>query len=184
MGGEHLDVFSLYAKVGLDSSEFDSGIKSVQGKGKSLASSLASSVGKGVGVAVKGVATLITAAGSAIAGLAAIGLNYNAQMETYTTNFEVMLGSTEAAAKKVEELKKMSAKTPFEMGDLAQATQTLLAFNVASDETGSILSMLGDISLGNAQKLDSLTRAYGKMNASQKVSLEDINMMIDFCPAA
>lgn len=133
----------------------------------------------GVGVLASGVVAATAAAGAAITALGAIGLNYNSQMETYTTNFEVMLGSSEAAAKKVEELKTLSAKTPFEMGDLAQATQTLLAFNVANEDTTGILTMLGDISMGNAQKLDSLSRAYGKMNASQKVSLEDINMMID-----
>lgn len=186
-----MNLFSLYAKIGLDTSEYDSGIKSAQSKAKGLASSLGSAmgkgvsaIGKGVGLAVKGITAATAAAGTAITALGAIGLNYNSQMETYTTNFEVMLGSQEAAAKKVEELKTMAAKTPFEMSDLAKGTQTLLAFNVASDESTSVLTKLGDISLGNSEKLDSLTRAYGKMNAAQKVTLEDINMMIDFCPAA
>lgn len=181
-----MNLFSLYAKIGLDTSEYESGIKSAQSKAKSLASSLGSAmgtgvsaIGKGVSLAVKGITAATAAAGTAITALGAIGLNYNSQMETYTTNFEVMLGSQEAAAKKVEELKTMAAKTPFEMADLAKGTQTLLAFNVASDESTGVLSKLGDISLGNSEKLDSLTRAYGKMNAAQKVTLEDINMMID-----
>ena len=186
-----MNLFSLYAKIGLDTSEYDKGIKSAQSKAKGLASSLGSAmrtgvsaIGKGVGVAVKGITAATAAAGTAIAALGAIGLNYNSQMETYATNFEVMLGSQEAAAKKVEELKTMAAKTPFEMADLAKGTQTLLAFNVASEDSTDVLTKLGDISLGNSNKLDSLTRAYGKMNAAQKVTLEDINMMIDFCPAA
>lgn len=181
-----MNLFSLYAKIGLDTSEYDKGIKDAQGKAKGLASSLTgamgtgiSAIGKGVTVAAKGIMTATAAAGAAITALGAIGLNYNSQMETYTTNFEVMLGSQEAAAKKVEELKTMAAKTPFEMADLAKGTQTLLAFNVASDESTDVLTKLGDISLGNSEKLDSLTRAYGKMNAAQKVTLEDINMMID-----
>lgn len=124
------------------------------------------------------------AIGTALKKLGSIGLQFNADMETYTTNFKVMLGEQEAAVKKVDDLKKMAAKTPFELGDLAQATQTLLAFNVATEDTQDVLSMLGDISLGNADKLQSLTRAYGKMNAAQKVTLEDINIMIEFCHAA
>lgn len=186
-----MNLFSLYAKIGLDTSEYEQGVKNAQNKAKSLASSLGgaigtgvSAIGKGVSVAVKGIATATAAAGAAITALGAIGLDYNSQMETYTTNFEVMLGSNEAAMQKVEELKTMAAKTPFEMSDLAKGTQTLLAFNVASDESTDVLTKLGDISLGNSEKLDSLTRAYGKMNAAQKVTLEDINMMIDFCPAA
>lgn len=115
----------------------------------------------------------------AVLGLGKIGLDYNAQMESYTTDFEVMLGDVGAAAEKVESLKQMAAKTPFELTDLANSTKILLAFNVANEDTNTVLRQLGDISLGNVEKMDSLTRAYGKMNASQKVTLEDINMMID-----
>lgn len=140
---------------------------------------LANSLKTGVTAGAKAAATAIAAASAAVVALGTVGLDYNKQMESYTTNFDVMLGDTAAAAEKVEELKEMGAKTPFEMADLASATQTLLAFNVSSSDTGDILTQLGDISLGNVQKLESLTRAYGKMNASQKVSLEDINMMID-----
>lgn len=115
----------------------------------------------------------------ALGKMATAGLRFNADMEMYTTNFRVMLGSQEEAVKKVEQLQKMAAKTPFELGDLANATQTLLAFNVASEDTQGILQMLGDISLGNADKLNSLTYAYGKMQAAQKVTLEDLNIMIE-----
>lgn len=133
-----------------------------------------------VGDRIKSAFKAVTVAGGALLGaFAKMGIDYNTQMETYTTNFEVMLGDTEAAVKKVNELKEMGAKTPFELSDLASATQTLLAFNVSADESNSVLQQLGDISLGNVEKLDSLTRAYGKMNASQKVTLEDINIMID-----
>lgn len=117
--------------------------------------------------------------GAAFGVLGGIGLKYSADMEMYTTNFAVMLGSQEAAVAKVEELKVMAAKTPFEMADLAQGTQTLLAFNISATESTGILQMLGDVSLGNSQKLETLSRAYGKMSSSRKVSLEDINMMID-----
>lgn len=129
--------------------------------------------------AAKGFVAMSTAAVGAVTAMGKIGIDYNSQMENYTTNFKVMLGSTEAAAAKVDELKKMAAKTPFEMADLAKGTQTLLAFNVTSDKSTGILKQLGDISLGNSQKLETLTRAYGKMNAAQKVDLESINMMID-----
>lgn len=174
-----MNLFSLYAKIGLDTSEYDKGIKEAQSKGKSFADSMAYDL-SGMAQKIKtGLKVTATAGAGFIAALGKIGLDYNAQMETYTTNFEVMLGDTEAAAQKVQDISDMAAKTPFELTDLASATQTLLAFNVANEDTNTVLQQLGDISLGNTQKLDSLTRAYGKMNASQKVTLEDINMMID-----
>lgn len=141
--------------------------------------SLSDKLKKGLSTAAKVATGVLTAVTSGVAALGKIGLEYNAQIESYTTDFEVMMGDAEAAARKVEELKEMGAKTPFELGDLASATKTLLAFNVSADDSTGVLQQLGDISLGNVQKLESLTRAYGKMNASQKVTLEDINMMID-----
>ena len=107
------------------------------------------------------------------------GVDYNASMESYLTNFKVMLGSEEAAATKLSEIRKMAASTPFSLDDLTSGTQTLLQFGIAADDTTGVLQRLGDISLGNAEKLQTLTRAYGKMSSAHKVTLENVNMMID-----
>lgn len=107
------------------------------------------------------------------------GVDYNASMESYLTNFKVMLGNEELAAAKLAELRKMAAATPFALSDLTEGTQTLLQFGVAADDTTGVLKQLGDISLGNADKLQTLVRAYGKMSSAQKVTLENVNMMID-----
>lgn len=158
--------------------EMDSLSKKTKNTGDSV-ESLSDKLKKGLSNAAKVATGVLTTVASGVVALGKIGLEYNAQIESYTTDFEVMMGDAEAAARKVEELKEMGAKTPFELGDLASATKTLLAFNVSADDSTGVLQQLGDISLGNVQKLESLTRAYGKMNASQKVTLEDINMMID-----
>ena len=79
------------------------------------------------------------------------GVDYNATMESYLTNFKVMLGSEEAAATKLSEIRKMAASTPFSLDDLTSGTQTLLQFGIAADDTTGVLQRLGDISLGNAE---------------------------------
>lgn len=107
------------------------------------------------------------------------GVDYNASMESYLTNFKVMLGNEELAAAKISELRKMAASTPFALSDLTEGTQTLLQFGIAADDTTDVLKQLGDISLGNADKLQTLVRAYGKMSSAKKVTLENVNMMID-----
>lgn len=107
------------------------------------------------------------------------GIDYNASMESYLTNFKVMLGNEEQAAAKLSELRKMAASTPFALSDLTEGTQTLLQFGIAADDTTGVLKQLGDISLGNADKLQTLVRAYGKMSSAHKVTLENVNMMID-----
>ena len=107
------------------------------------------------------------------------GVDYNASMESYLTNFKVMLGNEELAAAKLSELRKMAASTPFALSDLTEGTQILLQFGIAADDTTDVLKQLGDISLGNADKLQTLVRAYGKMSSAHKVTLENVNMMID-----
>lgn len=118
-------------------------------------------------------------ASSKLAEVVKSGVDYNATMESYLTNFKVMLGSEEAAATKLSEIRKMAAATPFSLSDLTEGTQMLLQFGIAADDTTGVLQRLGDISLGNAGKLQTLTRAYGKMSSAQKVTLENVNMMID-----
>ena len=118
-------------------------------------------------------------ASSKLAEVVKSGVDYNATMQSYLTNFKVMLGSEEAAATKLSEIRKMATSTPFTLDDLTSGTQTLLQFGIAADDTTGVLQQLGDISLGNADKLQTLVRAYGKMSSAQKVTLENVNMMID-----
>ena len=118
-------------------------------------------------------------AASSLQSVVKSGLDYNRSMESYLTNFKVMLGDEQLAAEKLEEIRRMAASTPFSLSDLTEGTQTLLQFGVAADDTTGVLKRLGDISLGNADKFQTLVRAYGKMSSAQKVTLENVNMMID-----
>lgn len=126
----------------------------------------------------------IKAAMSAVADgakkMVSAGLEYNQAMEGYITNFTTMLGgSSEAANGMVGSLQKLASATPLAMSDLAGGAQTLLAFGVASDDVSGTLQRLGDISLGNADKMQSLARAYGKATAQGKLTGETVQMMID-----
>lgn len=106
-------------------------------------------------------------------------VDYQKSMEYYTTSFTVMTGSADKASETVKKLADIGAKTPFDMPQLADATSLLMNFGFNADDAVDSMMMLGDISQGSADKLESISRAYGKMNSAQKVSLEDINMMID-----
>lgn len=106
-------------------------------------------------------------------------VDYQKSMEYYTTSFTVMTGSAEKASETVQKLADIGATTPFDMPQLADAASLLMNFGFSADDAVDSMMMLGDISQGNADKLDTIARAYGKMNSAQKVSLESINMMID-----
>lgn len=107
------------------------------------------------------------------------GIQYNAQMESYQASFETMLGSQEAAIKKLEELRTMAAETPFELSDLASATQTLLSFGVEVDKVSGYMEMLGDVSQGNRDRFNSLTLAFAQVSAAGKLTGQDLLQMVN-----
>ena len=120
-----------------------------------------------------GVTTPLTA-------LATAGVKYNASMETYLANLTTLLGGNEQAAQKLlDTLKEMANTTPYEATDLVKATQKMMAFGISAEDSLKYLNMLGDIAMGDANKMDSLTLAFSQISASGKASMEDINQMID-----
>lgn len=170
-----MNLFDLYAKISIDTGEYEAGINSAVSKGNKATQAIkASTIAMG-NLMAKG----IEAGAKALVNLGKTGLEYNSQMESYTSNFKVMLGSTEEAANKVEELKKLAASTPFGMGDLADATQTLLAFQVPAENTTSILSMLGDVALGDSAKLSSLATVFGQISSAGKLTGQDLMQFIN-----
>ena len=162
-----MNLFELFVKIGVDDQASDK------------ISSLSSKLGNGLKTAAKVGTAAIGAASTSVVALGKIGLDYNSQMEQYTTNFTTMLGDQESAVKKVDELKKFAASTPLSMDDLAKGTQTLLAFGVESENSTGILQQLGDIALGDADKMQRLSTAFGKATAEGKVTGDTVQQMID-----
>ena len=90
-----------------------------------------------------------------------------------------MLGDQAKAQELVNNLKSEAARTPFGMEDLAKGAQTLMAFGMSADEAQLRLGQLGDISQGDAVKLESLTLAFAQMSSTGKLTGQDLNQMIN-----
>lgn len=115
-----------------------------------------------------------------LTALATSGVKYNATMESYLANLTTLLGGNQQEAQKLlDTLKEMANTTPYEATDLVKATQKMMAFGISADDSLKYLNMLGDVSMGDANKLDSLTLAFSQIGASGRASMEDINQMID-----
>ena len=170
-----INLLNLFCKITIDDSEVETGIEKTK-KSMASASTLISAKAVAIGNAMYDMGKQGI---KAVINLAKIGLDYNSQMEQYTTNFTTMLGSQEAAVQKVDELKKFAASTPLSMDDLAKGTQTLLAFGVESENSTGILRQLGDIALGDADKMQRLSTAFGKATAAGKLSGDTVQQMID-----
>lgn len=170
-----MKLFDLFATLTLDSGGFEKGLSDAQKRVKAFSENIKA----GVQTAMK-IGAAVAAAGAAVGGyVLKTGIGYNQQMDDYTANMQTLLGGVDKAEAKIKELSDMAAKTPFELPTLADATQTLLSFGVKAEDSTGILKSLGDISLGNASKLETLTRSYGKMSSTGKVTQENIQSMIE-----
>lgn len=130
-------------------------------------------------VAKKGLKIVSAASAGVLTAIATVGVKYNASMEQYQTAFTTMLGSAKAADALTESLKTLAAQTPLAMTDLANASKTLLAFGTTADALPGTLKRLGDIALGDAEKLGTMATAFGRIQSNGRASMEEINMMID-----
>lgn len=108
-----------------------------------------------------------------------LGIKFNAQMEDFQANFETMLGSAESAQVMLQNLTDFAKSTPFEMTGLADAAKTLLNFGVSSQDVMKNLQMLGDVSLGNQEKLGRLTLAFGQIQSTGRLMGQDLLQLVN-----
>ena len=156
-------------QVIIDSSSAEKEVSNISKKTQELSSKF-TQVGKTMTV---GITVPLTA-------IATAGIKYNASMETYLANLTTLLGGNQQEAQKLlNTLKEMAATTPYETTDLVKATQKMMAFGISASDSLEYLQIIGDIAMGDANKMDSLTLAFSQMGASGRASMEDINQMID-----
>mgnify|MGYP001559139126 CR=1 FL=1 len=99
-------------------------------------------------------------AGLGAGGILGFGLKLAADLEKAHFAFGVMLGDVDKAKVVLEDLRSFADFTPFQGGELRDAAQLLIAANVAAEDILPTLSMLGDIALGDAVKLQLVAKAF------------------------
>ena len=177
---------SVTIEAKITEQEIEKGIESIKSDLKSIEKA-SDSVSKNIQNNFKKIGDKLTGVGTKmtiglttpLVALGTAGVKYNAQMEDFEANLSTLLGNEDKAKAMLEDLKEMANTTPFETTDLLEATQMMLGFGLETDKTKGYLQTLGDISMGNSEKLMSLTRAFSQIGASGKATMEDINQMID-----
>ena len=139
-----MNLFTLFAKLGLDTSEYDKNVDKATKKGKDLGNTLGTKLASAAKIGAQAIMAAATAAGAAVAGLAKVGIEYNAQIETYTMGLTTLLGSAEEAQKAIENIKQDAARTPFDVASLVQANQLLIGAGVSASDARKTIIALGD----------------------------------------
>lgn len=123
------------------------------GSGKSLANAITQ------GTVMAGIfSKLGSAALSAAEGFISSGIEYNAQIEKYTTGFTNMLGSAEAAQQVMSQIQEDAAKTPFDVESLTKANQYLISAGENASYARNTIMALGDAVSATGGGNDELNR--------------------------
>ena len=109
------------------------------GSGKSLANAITQGT-----VMANVFSKLGSAALSAAEGFISSGIEYNAQIEKYTTGFTNMLGSAEAAQQAMAKIQEDAARTPFNVEALTQANQLLISAGENAGYSEKVILALGN----------------------------------------
>lgn len=136
---------------------------------------------QGLEKSLHGVASMAKRAFAGIASAQLINqiVAVRTQMDSLERSFVSLTQSAEKGQALTAWIKDFAASTPLSVQALAGATQTMLGFGLSADEAQKYLRAIGNISMGNAEKLQSLSLAFSQMSATGKLMGQDLLQMIN-----
>jgi len=115
-----------------------------------------------------------------MAGLgAAKAVRLGMQDEMQRTSFTVLLNGKEAASKLMNDIRQYASKTPYQKLGLGDNAKLMLSFGIKQDDIMPYLKAIGDISMGDSNKMNSLTLAFSQMSSTGKLMGQDLLQMIN-----
>jgi hypothetical protein len=117
-------------------------------------------------VAQAGVASLAALGAAGAAGIAAFVVSSSkaaSNIESLTMQFKTLLGGSDAAGKRMEEIVKFAASTPFEIPELAATSKLLQTMGGNILATGEGLRMVGDAAAISGRPLEEVGTSIGRV---------------------
>ena len=144
---------NLRIKIGMvGSADVNAGLRAIGSAASSLQATLA-----GIAASVGAVVSL----GAAIQQ----SVKFNAELEQQAVAFKTLLGNAEAASRRMQELTKFAAETPFELPEVVQASKILQSLTNGALASGDGLRLVGDAASAVGRPLEDVTMWVGRLYA-------------------
>lgn len=88
-------------------------------------------------------------------------------------------GNADAAADMYERISDYGKVTPYDKAGLLEAQRTMMSFGLSGEAAFSTLKQIGDIAMGDSQKMQSLALAFAQMSSTGKLTGQDLMQMIN-----
>lgn len=128
---------------------------------------------------IKSLSNAVVGMGKSFVGAVADGVNYNSMIEDYTMSFQTMTGSADEAQQMMNEIKQTAKETPFEIEGMADTVKQMMSYGIEGQKSIELTKLLGDVSQGNMEKMNSLGYAMGQISSAGKLNGQDLRQLID-----
>jgi hypothetical protein len=144
---------NLRIKIGMQgAADVNAGLRAIGSAASSLKATLA-----GIAASVGGLVSL----GAAIQQ----SVKFNAELEQQAVAFKTLLGNAEAASRRMTELAKFAAQTPFELPEIVQASKVLQSLTNGALASGDGLRLVGDAAAATGRPLEEVAMWVGRLYA-------------------
>lgn len=141
--------------------------------------------GRGVGAALKGIFSSIGFAGAFNSPLEfavkSAGKIFKAgfEREQAQISMDVLIGNEAESRKLLKNIKNYGLTTPYDSAGLQENAKTMLGFGISADRIMPGLQAIGDIAMGDAEHMKSLTLAFSQVSSAGKLSGQDMLQMVN-----
>ena len=118
--------------------------------------------------------------GMGLKELASKVISVRAEFESMETSLKVLLGGNEERLNNIMgKIKEYALASPLNTKDMVGAVQMMTSFGIEAEKSIDYLKAIGDISMGDAGKFNSLALSFSQMSSAGKLMGQDLMQMVN-----
>lgn len=118
--------------------------------------------------------------GMGLKELASKVISVRSEFESMGTSLKVLLGGSEERLNNVMgQIKEYALASPLNTKDMVGAVQMMTSFGIEAEKSIDYLKAIGDVSMGDAGKFNSLALAFSQMSSAGKLMGQDLMQMVN-----
>ena len=128
---------------------------------------------------MKGIAATVLG-GMGLKELGSRIISVRAEFESMETSLKVLLGGNQERLDSImKQIKEYALASPLNTKDMVGAVQMMTSFGIEAEKSIDYLKAIGDISMGNTGKFNSLALAFSQMSSAGKLMGQDLLQMVN-----
>nr|DAT76438.1 MAG TPA: tail tape measure protein [Caudoviricetes sp.] len=118
--------------------------------------------------------------GMGLKELASRIISVRAEFESMETSLKVLLGGNEERLNNIMgQIKEYALASPLNTKDMVGAVQMMTSFGIEAEKSIDYLKAIGDVSMGDTGKFNSLALAFSQMSSAGKLMGQDLMQMVN-----